>query len=186
MKTKFGLVVTFVFSLSAIAVAVENSETRDGNSRSVLESSFFVQDDQIPPAPVPESSVPVAPVPQAADIPAPAPVPMPGQTVMEGPAVMLPPMMAAPVPGMGCNTCCVTPCRCCPPAPKSLTYCLQDPCGCMHEATICVPGCCLGEEPCISWRKGVFGRQIATLCWNCCDHKVTVIVTRKGKVKVRG
>lgn len=165
MKTIISLVVVIAFSCSAIAVAVENSEP---SYKSVLTKSVKVQDDAVPPVPVPDS--------------VPAGVPVESGTVMEGPAVGQP-MMVAPMAGGCCNPC-ATPC--CPPPPQSMIFCLKDPCGCMHEAKVCVPGCCVGEQPCITWRNGIFGRQIATLCWKCCDHQVRVIICRNGRVKVRG
>jgi hypothetical protein len=64
-------------------------------------------------------------------------------------------------------------------------FCLQDPCGGSHEACVDVPACCGGEQPCVTWRQGAGKRQIAKLCWERCDHKVKVIITRKGKVRVR-
>jgi hypothetical protein len=162
------------FSFTAMAVAVEN----DGSAVSVLATSsskVVLQDEVVPPAPVPTS-------PEAA-----APAPVADQTVMEGPIVMDGSAgMMAPGACGGCNTCCVTPCRCCPPPPVSMTFCLQDPCCCSHQVDVCVPACCAGEEPCITWRKGILGRQIATMCWKCCGHEVKVTICRSGKVKVRG
>ncbi len=75
---------------------------------------------------------------------------------------------------------------CCPPAPIQTTLCVQAPCSCCSEnVTVCVPGCCT-EAPTVCWRSGLFGRQIATYTWACCDHTVKVVVNRKGDVKVRG
>lgn len=66
-----------------------------------------------------------------------------------------------------------------------INMCLVDPLGCEYEACIEVPVCCLNETPCIEWNKRLLGRKVATICWECCDHEVKVIVTRRGKVKVR-
>ncbi len=84
------------------------------------------------------------------------------------------------------GSCARKKCRCAKPAPVPLEFCLVDPCGCNHVACIEVPVCCLGEQPEISWRQNGRGRQVATLCWNCCDHQVKVIITRNGKVRTRG
>ena len=111
------------------------------------------------------------------------------QPVIEQPAIEQPVMeqlvMAAPMVDC-CQTCCVTPCCCCPPPPAPMIFCLVDPCGCTHEACINVPACCGDTQPCITWSKGLFGRQFATLCWTCCNHRVEVLVTRRGEVRVRG
>ena len=87
--------------------------------------------------------------------------------------------------GSPCRQCCVVQ-SCCPcPPPVEMVICLEDPCCCIHEATVCVPACCAGQLPCVTWRKGVCGRQIATLSWDC-GHDQKVVITGKGKVKVRG
>ncbi len=86
--------------------------------------------------------------------------------------------LPAPMPNSCCEPRCPEPCI-------PTTFCLVDPCGCSHEACVEVPACCAGEQPNVSWRGGLFGRQTATLCWSCCDFEARVIVTRNGKVKVR-
>ena len=87
-----------------------------------------------------------------------------------------------------CDTCiackCVT-CCCKPKRKVETTFCIVDPCDCEHEVCACIPACCLGETPEICWGRRLLGRQVATLCWPCCDHEVKVIITRRGKVKVR-
>lgn len=181
MKTTLSLVAVLAFSFTAIAVAVEDGSAVSVLSTSAIQPKSVVQDDVVPPAPVPEPTIPATPAAPSIQIPA----PVPSQTVIEGPSVMSQPMMAVPVASGCCNSCCATPC-CCPPPPVSVTYCLQDTRCCSHEVNVCVPACCAGEQPCISWRKGIFGRQIATLCWKCCDHQVKVTICRSGKVKVRG
>jgi hypothetical protein len=172
------------FSFSAITMAVANSDSGD-DGVSVLAMSV-IQDNAAPP---------VAPVAQDPVVPV-APVPATGDILIQGPSVvtdsvmMGQPMGIAPVGG--CQSCCATPCcckpapRCCPPPPKPVVFCLQDPCGCTHKACVTVPACCACEQPCITWRNGIFGRQIATLCWKCCDHEVKVTISRKGRVRVRG
>ncbi|MEM9413366.1 MAG: hypothetical protein AAGA30_19815 [Planctomycetota bacterium] len=78
---------------------------------------------------------------------------------------------------------------CCKPRPRQrcveVNVCLVDPLGCEHEACMEIPVCCLNETPCVEWNKRLLGRKVATLCWECCDHEVKVIITRSGKVKVR-
>ncbi|MEM9353643.1 MAG: hypothetical protein AAGA92_11575 [Planctomycetota bacterium] len=77
------------------------------------------------------------------------------------------------------------PC-CCPPAPIQVELCVKPPCSCVGKTVcVCVPGCCT-EPPCVTWKKGLFGRCIGTYCWPSCGHEVKVVVTRKGDVKVRG
>lgn len=85
--------------------------------------------------------------------------------------------VVAPVDGC-CDPCCSPQC-------VPTTFCLVDPCGCEHEACIRVPACCVGQQPTICWRGGIFGRQVAELCWECCDFEAKVIVTRNGNVRVR-
>ncbi len=85
------------------------------------------------------------------------------------------------------SDCCQVCCMPCPPPPVEMTFCLQDPCNCcVYEACVCVPACCAGEQPCVTWKQGILGRQIATLCWQCCGHEAKVVVTKHGKVRVRG
>lgn len=191
------LVITF----SAIAIAAASSDSNDEFVSVLADSAVqLVQDDAAKPAVPDEAAEAVAqePVPAVETVPAVDPVaqepvaqepvaPVPADMLVEAPSVMMDSVvMAQPVMASSCcQSCCATPC-CCPPAPTNRTFCLVDSCGCSHQATVCVPGCCAGEEPCITWRKGIFGRQIATMCWKCCGHKVTVIVCRNGRVKVRG
>jgi len=80
------------------------------------------------------------------------------------------------------GACCIP---CCPDSCIPTTFCLVDPCGCPHEACVDVPACCVDQQPEVTWRGGVFGRQVAMLCWNCCDFEAKVIVARNGKVRVR-
>ena len=183
MKTIISLTLCIAFSFSAIAFAVDNP-IHGEKEVSVLETrtSLKVQD----PVPTPAVDQPVLdPAVQAPPIPEPAVVQRPEMVVPQSPSVMInePQYFApAPVAAPCCNSCCATPCCC----PTPTTFCLVDPCGCSHEACVEVPACCAGQEPTVSWRGGLFGRQIATLCWACCGHEVKVIVTRRGKVRVRG
>ena len=196
MKTTTNLVAILVMLFSTITMAVANSDSNDG-AVSVVASSAFIQDEAVPPTPVEaavqEPVAPVAPVAQEPVLQEPI-APVPAEMAIIAPSIMMDSaMMAAPVAGNCCPTpcptpcpptCCPTPCQCCPPTPT--VYCLQDPCGCSHKACVQVPACCAGEEPCITWKKGIFGRQTATLCWKCCGHEVKVLVRRNGAVKVRG
>ena len=199
MKTTTNLVAILVMLFSTITMAVASSDSNDGPV-SVLALSAVIQDEAVPPTPVEpvvpvEAAVqiPVAPVAPVAQEPvAQEPVaPVPAEMVIEAPSIMMgsemmdPAIMAAPVAGNCCpTTCCPTPCQCCPPTPTVI--CLQDPCGCSHKACVQVPACCAGEQPCITWKKGLFGRQTASLCWKCCGHEVKVLVRRNGAVRVRG
>lgn len=124
-------------------------------------------------------------VDQVAPIAPGEPTPMLQGSVIEGQPMMAAPMMAAPMGNYGCSSCCNTPC-CCPPPCVPMKICLVDPCGCPYEACVKVPACCVGQAPQVSWRNGIFGRQIATLCWSCCDHESKVVITGSGKVRVRG
>lgn len=114
------------------------------------------------------------------------PSPVSEDVVLQEPAAPVPAdhavpaevVMGAPVSGGCCDPCCAP--RCVP-----TTFCLVDPCGCSHEACVKVPACCVGQQPNICWKDGVLGRQVATLCFECCDFEAKVIVTRNGNVRVR-
>jgi|GEM_PF-1260935 len=184
MKTATSLVALLACTFGVIAMAVANTN-QDGIAVSVLappappalRQNTFTQDPVVPP-------VPLEPAPQA-PVPVPPGVVNPGQSVMMDPVVVYQPMIAAPVSNGCCQTCSRRRCRCTPPPPVPTMFCLVDPCGCSHEACVDVPVCCVGEQPIVSWRDGVLDRQVATLCWACCDHKVKVIVTNCGKIRVR-
>ena len=145
---------------------------------SVLQESVVVappqeQDPPPPPSEPSPSDVPVAPTPSAI---APGIVAPGAAPVFQGPAIV----------GSCCNSCGYVTC-CCPPPPVKTIICLDEPCGCCtHKICVTVPGCCANVSPTVSWRNGIFGRQIATLCWPCCDHRVKVVITAFGKVRVRG
>ena len=107
-----------------------------------------------------------------------------GNPHLDNPVLIQPPVVHAPA--AACTECrIVTCCR------KSKTHStaefeLIDPSGCVHIACAKVPVCCTNEAPVVSWKcRRLLGRQVATLCWECCDHEVKVIITRRGKVKVR-
>lgn len=101
------------------------------------------------------------------------------------PAASLVPGMVLPSPAVSCCTvCCEVRC-CCKKVPTTANFCLIDPDGCEIEFCARVPECCVGHQPHVSWRCGALGRKVATLCWDCCDQTVKVVVTRRGKVRVR-
>lgn len=82
---------------------------------------------------------------------------------------------------------CVAPNLCPPPCPPTKTILLdvQNP-ACCHDCTtvkVCVPACCEGP-PKVCARCGVLGRGIVTYEW-CCGHRVTVVFTAVGTVRVR-
>ena len=168
MKTKLSLAALLIFSFSTIAAAVTHDQ-----EVSVLEvapaanAGIMVQDSVLVPevyAPTPLQ--PAIPPAYQHDV-------FQDDVLMTAPQTVLSPAFA--------------PAPCCDPCRKiETTICIVDPCGCSHEACVCIPACCVGETPCVTWRKGLLGRQIAKVCWTCCDHDVTVIVTRRGKVRVRG
>ena len=114
-----------------------------------------------------------------------APVPADSPSVVEEGAAMDEPMPEVVLGDPCCPVCCVSCCCCPPPPPTPTVFCLVDPCGCSHQACINVPACCACEQPVISWRSGIFGRQIANLCWTCCGHRSKVVITCRGKVRVR-
>lgn len=85
------------------------------------------------------------------------------------------------------DPCCDPVPVCCPPPPVKVPLCIKDPCtGCVTMECICVPACCAGETPCMTWRKGFLGRKILTYKWRCCGHCVEVVITKRGRVTVRG
>ena len=43
----------------------------------------------------------------------------------------------------------------------------------------------VGQQPVVKSRNGVMGRSVHKLCWPCCDHKATVVLSKCGKVRVR-
>ncbi|MDG1873429.1 MAG: hypothetical protein P8J27_05935 [Mariniblastus sp.] len=171
MKILTTLFTLMAFGFGAIAFASENTETSNTAPISVLVGS---QDDT--PTPVASAQL---------DGPTDAPTPVVGDSVIQEPMLVQQPILAAPMSDDCCQPRCRRRCRCCTPPPVPTMFCLEDPCGCPHEACIKVPACCAGEQPCITWRQGLLNRQIATLCWESCDHKVKVIVNGRGKVRVR-
>lgn len=157
MKLAAKGIIAFALAFGAIAIAQE-SNPKDREMISVLK----------PPAPV-EQPVLQEPAPTVPDQSTPAEVTLAPARVVLAPSVA--------------EACCQP---CCTPRCVPTTLCLVDPCGCSHEACVEVPSCCVGQQPEICWRNGALGRQVATLCWSCCDYETKVIVTRNGKVRVRG
>lgn len=80
------------------------------------------------------------------------------------------------------NIGCCDPCHC---RKVETTLCLTDCNGCEHEVCVRVPCCCVDHAPVVKWRDGILGRQIAIVCWECCDYSVKVIVNAHGCVRVR-
>ena len=75
----------------------------------------------------------------------------------------------------------------CQPMPVAKTLCVVDPCtGCKYQVCVKVPPCCCDEQPCVSWRRGVFGRKVLSYKWKCCGHCVDVVITKFGRTIVRG
>ncbi len=80
--------------------------------------------------------------------------------------------------------CCAKPS---PPPMVMKELCVVDPCtGCSTTVCVCIPACCCHEEPCVTCRRGFLGRKILTYTWTCCGHCVDVVITKHGKVRVRG
>ena len=169
MKKKIGVLATIVttlllgYGLTAMSLASSDAKVE------LLASSF--QDAEEVDAPVP------AEVPTEAQAESPS-------VVDEG-VVIDEPAPEVVLSDPCCPVCCVSCCCCPPPPPTPTIFCLVDPCGCTHQACMNVPACCAGEQPVITWRSGIFGRQIAKLCWTCCGHRSKVVITCLGKVRVR-
>ncbi len=68
---------------------------------------------------------------------------------------------------------------------KTLLLQVKNPACCTDSACVkvCVPACCEGA-PKVCARCGVLGRGIVTYEW-CCGHRVTVVFTAMGTVRVR-
>ena len=178
MKSILCLMVTICFTATLFG--------QDSHPLSILANpispSSSLQDgfDSILDTPAPDRLVLEGPLLQESEI-----IPQQSQRV-PAPILLAPGEVpiALPVPAAACQTCCKTKCRC-KKVPQKATFCLVAPNGCEHEACAKVPACCAGEAPSVSWKRGILGRMVATLCWECCDHQVKVIVTRRGKVRVR-
>ncbi len=150
-----------MFGLAIVTVSQVDAETPDGQRQGLFQRIRLASVQQ-------EASVMDAP---SVD---------PG-VAHAAPGTMAPQAVYA-APAGPCNTCCCQSCCC----PVPVRMCLVDPCGCPHEVCVEVPPCCVGQQPVVSWRSGIFGRQIASVCWPCCDKQVKVVVTKHGKVRVRG
>lgn len=191
-------------SLAIVAVGIISISNLNGAGviqPSQLHTNLVAYQDQAPPAPeaaaqetqesVSDNPVVETPTPAPAPVPAPAPnAPIAQDSVLQGEVVLPPEQMPAAViisdAGTACGACCCQPC-CCPPCPVSTTFVLVDPCTCCsYEVCVTVPPCCVDNAPTVNWRGGIFGRRVANMCWSCCDKHVKVVVTRKGKVRVRG
>lgn len=166
--------------LSFVATVAANSVSQDGEPVSVLSSTVVSKVPHLQAS----GAQAVLPEPEMVQ-------PLPGRAVESVPSTIFnhqlnyQPVLAPTMTVVCCQQCTRKKCRCPKPAPIEIEFCLVDPCGCSHQACVSVPACCLGEQPEISWRDGVGSRQIATLCWRCCDHQVKVVVNGRGKVRVR-
>jgi hypothetical protein len=172
MKMMIGALAALVLACGLTAMSVADSDANVGKHFMILQETEQVE------APVPVEA------PVQVEAPQPGELPVDSPSVLTDGVVIDQPVPEAAFESQCCPVSCV-PCCCPPPAPTPTVFCLVDPCGCSHQACIRVPACCAGEQPVISWRKGIFRRQIATLCWSCCGHKAKVIVTCCGKVRVR-
>jgi hypothetical protein len=181
------IVVAGITSISSLMGTLQASQ---------LDTNLVVnQEEQAPPVPEPEAAAPIQETqPSVSDAPV-IETPMPeGQSVMQEPmiiqpgempveSIVMPETIAMPA---SCQTCGCQPC-CCPQCPVSTTFTLVDPCTCCsYEICVTVPPCCVNIAPNVNWRGGIFGRRVAELCWPCCDKEVKVVVTKHGKVRVRG
>ncbi|MEM7454504.1 MAG: hypothetical protein AAF456_09140 [Planctomycetota bacterium] len=176
MKTKLSLAALLLFSFTTIASAItHDQEVSVLETAPAMDAGVLVQDSVL----VPEV---YAPTPLQPALPPAYQPPMYSQDVFQDDVLMTAPRTVLS-PVYAPEAACCSPCDC---RTVESTVCLVDPCGCTHEACIRVPACCVGQTPQVSWRKGLLGRQIASVCWACCDHEVKVIVTRRGKVRVRG
>lgn len=192
MKTVINLFAAMTLSCGVIALP-SSDDDKSNAAVSVLDATVsannpVIQDQDKPVVPPPPEPVPQdTPAPQESpsDIPSVLVEPAPLAPPIMTPQIMAPPIMA-PAAVDCCQSCCVTPCCCPPPRPQRAVFCIVDCNGCSHDACITVPACCAGEQPRISWRRGILGRQIATLCWDCCGHKSKVVITAFGKVRVKG
>ncbi len=179
------LSIVFVSSV----VAYESTDTRNGKTIRPMRSAFT----SAPFRQMQEQSV-LTPWTSGRQVPTPlvdGTAPSIQQPYMESDQLTLDdsyqgvPMNAAP--SYSCSGCCANDCcRCCPPPSVSVTVCLTDPCGCVHEVCLNVPACCADQAPTVTWRSGAFGRQVANICYACCDTSGRVIITRRGRVIVRG
>ncbi len=73
-------------------------------------------------------------------------------------------------------------CDCCAEPIQTILH-VQDPCTCCPiEVPVCVPGCCT-DAPCMTTRRGLFGRTITEYSW-CCGFRVKIIMTRGNDIIV--
>lgn len=204
MKLIIGVLAAIALTYGLTAISIADSDANVGAAVSILQEAAVVQeaaaDVQEAAADVQEGAagaIQDADAATATQEPGQidSPVPAEGESVMVSPSDLImnepiigyQPVMASPPCPTCCQStcCCQNNCCCPPPGPTPTTFCLVDPCGCSHEACINVPACCAGQQPVICWRNGIFKRQIATLSWECCGYQAQVIVTCRGKVRVR-
>jgi hypothetical protein len=56
--------------------------------------------------------------------------------------------------------------------------------GCYYEIPICIPGCCVGEEPRMDGGRGLLGRGVVEFCWECGFRAIVKFRPVLGDVKV--
>ena len=180
--TSFAIVAVGVTSISSLMGSTQTNH---------INTTLVSFQEEAPPVPEPDVAIQETQesISDAPAIEAPVPAPEP-ESVLQDQVIIeqgyLPAEIVMPEAGYACGTCCSQPC-CCPPCPVSTTFMITDPCKCCsYEICVTVPPCCVGIQPTVDWRGGIFGRRVAELCWPCCDKQVKVVVTKHGKVRVRG
>lgn len=187
---------TMKLLISLVLVAVINPPTIDDPTLSVLDSGS--QPILLDNGPVIVHQDTVLEKPIISELPVPAAIVEPAieniqplhehAPLYRGPAIVSNPVLLhRPAPVKICTACKCTVCCCKTKSNRKVETNLNlvDPTGCVHHACVQVPVCCLNEAPRVSWKGRLFGRQVATLCWDCCDFEAKVVVTRRGKVRVR-
>ena len=175
----------FAICLMTVGFAV-TAFAEDTDRISVLSNSFSQQEaDSVIDVPILPGQIVEQPDLQG-------PIPFHSQAPVPVDLVVLPepPIQLAPATTIDCRKCCqlknYKPKCCCKRTKKyEATFCLLDPNGCEYEVCAKIPAHCVDESPTVNWQCRLLGRKVATLCWECCDHQIKVIVKRCGKVKVR-
>jgi len=75
---------------------------------------------------------------------------------------------------------------CCPPPPK-VEVCLMlcSPCDCCPKpVTLCIPECCVCEQPSISTRCAIIGSGVTHVEYCCCGFKAKIRWDRCGEPHV--
>ena len=164
--------------VSILQSSFKPGQVAQENVGSVLEAP--IQEGQLVEGPILEGPIVQEPelLPyQTQRVPSPQSLAPAESVILPQPPIELPPANI-------CRSCCAKRC-CCKPVPSTANFCLIDPDGCEIKFCAKVPACCIGQEPRVEWRCGVLGRKVARLCWDCCEDDIKVVVTRRGKVRVR-